>query len=60
VFVSLNHGTLRRWLPSGVEAETIAGADIPAVLGDVFGADPDLYREAAQIHARYTALTGAA
>jgi len=53
VYTSLRDGELRRYLPAGVEATTLAPADIPAVVRDVFAMDPALYTEAATIRARY-------
>ena len=53
VYTSLNNGTLRRHLPSGLETTDLAAKDTPAFLSDVFGADPALYREAAEVHRRF-------
>lgn len=53
VYTSLNNGTLRRYLPSGLQTTTVEPDAIPALLNDVFGADPQLYRDAAAVHARY-------
>jgi arylamine N-acetyltransferase len=53
VYASLQNGTLSRYLPGGVEKTVVAANDAPAVLGEVFGADPSLYVEAAEIHRRY-------
>lgn len=56
VYTSLNGGTLRRYLPSGLETSTIEPAEVPRALASVFGADPALYLEAARVHAQYTAV----
>ncbi|MDM7915238.1 MAG: arylamine N-acetyltransferase [Candidatus Eisenbacteria bacterium] len=53
VYTSLNNGTLRRYLPGGLETTELEPADIPSALGVTFGVDPDLYREAAAVHRRY-------
>lgn len=53
VYTSLQNVTLRRYLPSGVETTEIEPADVPPTAAHVFGIDPDLYREAAEIRARY-------
>lgn len=53
VYTSLRDGTLRRYLPSGVETTEIAPGDVPALVGDVFGIDPALYVEAAAVRERY-------
>lgn len=58
VYTSLNNGTLRRYLAGGLEATVVEPAGIPALLSDVFGADPQLYHEAAAVHARYMPATG--
>jgi hypothetical protein len=44
---------LTRHLPGGAEKTEVAAADAPSVVADVFGADPALYVEAAEIHRRY-------
>jgi arylamine N-acetyltransferase len=53
VYTSLRDGTLNRYLPGGPEKTAIAPADVPAALADLFGADPALYREAAEVRRRY-------
>lgn len=53
VYTTLNNGLFRRYLASGVEATTIEPGSIPGLLHEVFGADPQLYHEAAAVHARY-------
>jgi arylamine N-acetyltransferase len=53
VYTSLRDGTLTRWRPGGAEAVELTPDDAPAALADVFGADPDLYVEAARVLARY-------
>lgn len=51
-YTSLHNGTLSRHLPGGLEKTEIAIEDVPAVLADVFGADPALYVEAAEVYRR--------
>lgn len=51
-FTSLRDGTLSRYLPGGLEKTDVAPEDAPAVLADVFGADPSLYIEAAEVYRR--------
>jgi len=53
VFTSLRDGTLTRYLPGGPEKTAVAEPDMPVVLADVFGADPLLYLEAADVHRRF-------
>lgn len=53
VYTSLRDGTLRRYLPSGVETTELDAADVLAVVRDVFAIDAALYNEAAAIQARY-------
>ncbi len=53
VYVSLRNGTYRRYLPSGPETTPIEAAAVPALLASVFGIDPGLYLEAADVQARY-------
>lgn len=53
VYTTINNGLFRRYLPSGLEETTVEPAVIPGLLRDVFGADPDLYTEAAEVHARF-------
>jgi arylamine N-acetyltransferase len=55
VYASLRDGTLTRYLPAGPKKSEIAPEDAPAVLADVFGADPSLYIEAAEVRRRYDA-----
>jgi arylamine N-acetyltransferase len=52
-YTSLRDGTLSRYRPGGVEKTDVADVDVPAVLADVFGADPSLYLEAVEVHRRY-------
>jgi len=52
-YVHLSDGTLRRFHAGGTETTTIDPADAPGAVAEVFGADPDLYREAERIHRRY-------
>lgn len=58
VYTSLRNGTLSRYLPSGPEKTDLAPHDVPAALADIFGADPALYIEAAEVHGRYSAAQG--
>lgn len=53
VYVSIRDGVLTRYLPSGPERSTVAEADAPALLAEVFGADPELYREAESVMHRH-------
>lgn len=53
VFTSLRDGKLTRYRPGGAETTDVAAADAPGVLAEVFGADPDLYVEAARVLARH-------
>ena len=58
VFTSFRDGTLTRYLPGGAETIELAQADAPGALEEVFGADPDLYVEAARVLARYRPAGG--
>lgn len=58
VYTSLNNGTLRHYLQTGLETTVVEPRDGPAVLRDVFRADPQLYIDAAKIHARYMPVRG--
>lgn len=53
VYTALRDGVLHRYRESGVERTEIAAPDVPAVLAQVFGADPGLHIEAAAVHARH-------
>ena len=53
VYTSFRNGTLSRYLPGGVEKSEIAEADAPAALADIFGVDPTLYIEAAEVQRRH-------
>jgi len=53
VYTALRDGVLTRYVPGGPEKTEILEEDAPAVLADVFGADPQLYREALQVRRRY-------
>lgn len=53
-FTSLQNGTLSRYLAGGLEKTAVAPEDAATVVADVFGADPALYREAAEVHRRYS------
>jgi len=54
VYTSLRDGLLVRHLPGGAVQQRVADSEAPDVLADVFGADPSLYREAAEVHRRYS------
>lgn len=54
VYTSLRQTTLTRYRPGGVEKTELAADDLPGVLADVFGADPALYAEAAEIQRRFS------
>lgn len=58
VYTSLRDGVLTRYVSGGPEQSQLAPEEIPAALGDVFGADPALYREAAKVQARYVRRDG--
>jgi arylamine N-acetyltransferase len=53
VYTSLRDGTLRRYLPGGIETKPLAPAEVPQTIAAVFRADPALYAEAAEVHRRY-------
>ena len=53
VWTSLRDGTLTRYLPEGPARVEVSPAEAPGVLAEVFGADPALYVEAAEIQRRY-------
>ncbi|HSQ60945.1 MAG TPA: arylamine N-acetyltransferase [Acidobacteriota bacterium] len=55
VYTSLRQGTLTRYRPAGIDTIELAPDDVPAALADVFGADPNLYIEAAQIQRNHSA-----
>ena len=55
VYTRLRNGMLSRYLPGGVEETEIAAEDLPGALADVFGADPSLYLQAAEVQRRYGA-----
>lgn len=55
VYTSLRSGTLTRYRPEGVEKAELAPDEVPAVLADVFGADPTLYIEAVEIQRNHAA-----
>jgi arylamine N-acetyltransferase len=46
VWTSLRDGALHRFRPEGLEKIEVLPADAPGVLADVFGADPELWKEA--------------
>ena len=48
VWTSLRDGALHRFHPEGLSKSEVAAEDAPSVLADVFGADPELWREAEQ------------
>lgn len=54
VYTSLTNGTLRRYLPGGLETTDLAAEEVPAIFAATFGADPALYVEAAEIHRRHS------
>lgn len=58
VYTSLNNGTLRRYLATGVETTTIEPDGVPGVIRDVFGADPNLYLAAERVHREYMPARG--
>ena len=53
VYTSLREGLLTRHLSSGAVQTVVSHADAPSVLHDVFGADPLLYAEAAEVLRRH-------
>jgi arylamine N-acetyltransferase len=53
VYTSLRDCVLTRYLPGGAEQSHLRPEEVPAVLADVFGADPVLYVEAARVQATY-------
>ena len=53
VYTSIRDGVLSRYLPAGVEKTELAASDVPGAIADVFGADPALYLEAAEVSRRY-------
>lgn len=54
-YTALRDGFLSRHLPSGLQKVPVADTDAPRVLAEVFGADPALYLQAAEVHRRLTA-----
>ena len=54
VYTTLRDGVLTRYRSSGAETVDIAPEARADVVREVFGADPGLYREAAEIHRRYS------
>ena len=53
-YTSLQNGTLTRYLLDGPEKTELPDQDVPVALADVFGADPSLYIEAAEVRRRYS------
>jgi hypothetical protein len=53
VYTSLRDGILRRFTAAGEETSPVAPEDAPDVLAGIFGADPSLWREAAEVHRRW-------
>jgi arylamine N-acetyltransferase len=53
VYTTLRDGVLARYLPGGAVLTDVSPEEAPSVLRDVFGADPLLYVEAAEVHRRY-------
>jgi arylamine N-acetyltransferase len=58
VYTTLRDGTLSRYLTGGVEKTALTTEEVPAVMADVFGADPEIYIEAAEVHRRYSGASG--
>jgi arylamine N-acetyltransferase len=52
-YTSLRNGVLTRYSPRGPEKITLPPEEVPAALAEIFGADSDLYREAAEVHRTY-------
>jgi hypothetical protein len=52
VYTSLRDGTLTRYRPGGADTTELTPADAPGALAEVFGADPNLYVEAAKVLSR--------
>jgi arylamine N-acetyltransferase len=52
VYTSLRNGSLRRYLPGGLEQTEIAADDLPEVFASTFRADPALYVEASEVYRR--------
>jgi hypothetical protein len=53
VYTSLNNGTLKRYLPGGLETAQLAPGEVADAIADIFHADPALYVEAEAVHRRY-------
>ena len=53
VYTSLQSGTLTRYLPAAPRTRSSRPRTRPPHLADVFGADPALYLEAAEVLRRY-------
>jgi hypothetical protein len=53
VYASLREGTLTRYLLEGPEKTEFAPGDVPSALAGVFGADPALYIQAAEVRRRF-------
>jgi arylamine N-acetyltransferase len=53
VYTSLRDGVLTRYRPGGAEKTELAPDQVPAVLAEVFGADPALYAEALAVRGRH-------
>jgi arylamine N-acetyltransferase len=60
VYTSLRDGALTRYLAGGPEKTEVPAEATSAVLRDVFGADPALYVEAADVHRRHRAVSSPA
>ena len=58
VYTSFRDGTLTRYRPGGAQTTELAAGDAPGALAEVFGADPDLYVEAARVLTRYRPAAG--
>jgi len=55
-YTSFRDGRLTRYLPGGHETTDIAAVDAPSALADIFGIDPTLYTEAAEVQRRYDSV----
>jgi len=53
VFTSYRDGVLARYAPAGTEKREVPPGEVPGVLAGVFGADPELYREAMRVRRRF-------
>ena len=53
VFTSFKNGILTRYLPTGPEKTELSERDAPGALSSIFGVDPGLYIEAAEVWRRH-------